>query len=114
MLRRARGQDIASIHWQHLHRLSVPDESGREVIPLGMVRAARMRERKRGPGRPSFGVKETSVQFWAPDELVEAMRARAEREAIPLAEAWRRAAREWLGLKPDAYSKSLDEKESGS
>lgn len=87
------------------------------MIPLGMVKAARMPERmrrKRGPGRPSFGVKETSVQFWAPDELVEAMRAHAVSESIPLAEAWRRAARALLGLKPDAYSKSLDEKVSGS
>ena len=83
------------------------------MIPLSMVKRARMPERKRGRGRPSYGVSEAIVPpIKAPQALVDAMRERAERDGITTSEAWRRAAREWLGLKPDAYEKYLDEKEN--
>lgn len=75
-----------------------------------VLQAARMRDRKRGPGRPSFGVTEASITFRAPRELVEKMAEKAEREGISASEAWRRAAQEWLGIKPLEYTKHLDGK----
>lgn len=67
--------------------------------------------KKRGPGRPSFGIKERSVTFWAPDDLVEALARKAEKEGITAAEAWRRAARGWLNWGPSDYQKYQDAKE---
>lgn len=68
--------------------------------------------KKRGPGRPSHGVAETTYLIRAPEGLLEAMRKRAERERITASEAWRRAARAWLGLGPDAYERYLEAKET--
>lgn len=76
-----------------------------------VVQAARMRERKkRGPGRPSHGVKEKSITFWAPNELAEDMARAAEKQGISAAEAWRRAAAKWLGDGPHPYTKYLEAK----
>ena len=79
--------------------------------------SARMRERKkRGPGRPGFGITNPedggkTYLIRAPEDLLEKMKARAEREGITASEAWRRAAREYLGLGPDAYEKYLEAKQ---
>jgi len=81
------------------------------LITVGVLKAARMRERKRPAHRPSFGVHETRFILSAPKALVEAMKTKAEKEGIAAAEAWRRAAREYLGLKPDEYTKYLEAKE---
>lgn len=75
------------------------------VLRVGRVK------RKRGPGRPGFGVAESVLTIRIPDDLLEAMKKRAEREGISASEAWRRAAREWLGLPPDAYEKYLESRE---
>jgi hypothetical protein len=81
-------------------------------VTPAVVQAARMRERKkRGPGRPSFGVTESVLTIRIPETLLEAMKAKAEKEGITASEAWRRAAREWLGQGPDSYQKYLEAKE---
>lgn len=70
----------------------------------------RMATKKRGPGRPGFGITEATYLIRAPEDLLEKMRKRAERDGITASEAWRRAAREFLGLGPDEYEKYLDGK----
>ena len=62
-------------------------------------------------GRPAHGITETSITFRAPAQLVGAMARRAAREGLTASEGWRRAARAWLGLKPDAYERYLNERE---
>ena len=49
-------------------------------------------------GRPSKGITEANLRLYAPSALMEAMREAAKKERISYAEAWRRAAREWLGF----------------
>lgn len=56
-----------------------------------------MREKKHPGGRPSFGVTEATYLIRAPLDLIEAMKRVAEVEGITASEAWRRAARKWLG-----------------
>ena len=47
-------------------------------------------------GRPSRGITETNLRLYAPKALMDAMREAAKSQRISLAEAWRRAARDWL------------------
>lgn len=51
------------------------------------------------PGRPSTGL-DVVTQIRLTPALLDAMRARAEREGLTQAEAWRRAATAWLAASP--------------
>jgi hypothetical protein len=75
-----------------------------------VIHLARM-AKKRGPGRPGFGVTESVLTIRIPETLRGQMEAEAKRQQISASEAWRRAARTWLGLKPDAYEQYLEGKE---
>lgn len=58
--------------------------------------AAKRRGRHRG-GRPSQGISEVQQNVRCPAALHKAMAARAEQLGVESPEAWRRAARVWLG-----------------
>lgn len=59
---------------------------------------SRPRRKSRNPaGRPSRGLSEERVEVRAPALLVGAVAQRAEQQGITTSEAWRRAARTWLG-----------------
>jgi predicted nucleic acid-binding Zn-ribbon protein len=49
-------------------------------------------------GRPNHHLTEVRVNLCCPPAMADAMRAAAKKERITINEAWRRAAREWLGL----------------
>ena len=60
-----------------------------------MTTSKKKDRRHDNPGRPSTGLSAV-VQVRLPPALLDAMRAAAEREKMPQAEAWRRAAVAWL------------------
>lgn len=55
------------------------------------------KHKKHPGGRPSQGLTEAAVLVKGPALLLSAVAARAERDGIEIREAWRRAARAWLG-----------------
>lgn len=59
--------------------------------------AKRKSDGRRHNGADSRGLTETTVLVSAPHELASAVADRAHRERVSTREAWRRAARAWLG-----------------
>lgn len=77
---------------------------GRPSIARGLCPTCYQRARRRGngdasPARPASGLSEVTVSVTCPALISLVMQQRAESLGIPAAEAWRRAARVWLGLR---------------
>jgi len=66
-----------------------------------MKKPKRKTDGRRNNGRPATPNGETQTVVRCPLALLDAMRARAGAEHMPLAEAWRRAAQTWLLTRRD-------------
>jgi len=72
---------------------------GRPSIARSLCQACYQRQRRRGngdasPAKPPLGLYEETLRLDA------AMAVRAEADGVSVAEAWREAARRWLGVAP--------------